>query len=128
MSTPMPRRDTNRTVGSASSTSCVIGAHCTISASAPAAASMTSAGAAAGAAPDVVPGRLEDLLLDAVAEVGVGDHDEAHRMIQPCALQPPSMRSVVPVTNDPSSSLARYSTARAISSGSPKRCRGVRAM
>ena len=128
MSTPMPRRETNRTVGSASSTSCVIGAHCTISASAPAGGVDHLGRAAAGVAPDVVPGRLEDLLLDAGAEVGVGDHDEAHRMIQPWALQPPSMRSVVPVTNDPSSSLARYSTARAISSGSPNRCSGVRAM
>ena len=128
MSTPMPRRETNRTVGSASSTSCVIGGPLHDQRLGPGRGVDDIGRAATGVAPDVVPGRLEDLLLDAGAEVGVGDHDEAHRMIQPWALQPPSMRSVVPVTNDPSSSLARYSTARAISSGSPKRCSGVRAM
>ena len=45
---------------------------------------------------------------------------------QPYALQPPSTRSVAPVTNEASSSLARNSAARAISSGSPKRRCGVR--
>ena len=107
MSTPMPSRETNRTDGSAPSTSLRdrrplhdqrLGA----------AGGVGHLGrGAALQAPHVMAGGLEDRLLDATAEVGVGDRDDAQRMIQPWALQPPSMRSVVPVTNEPSSSLAR---------------------